>query len=543
LTLINLLEDFFVIFMSQKRRPMCGKSSPSMRLAAIKVKALTLASSMLLFLRPIFASWLSERFFGLVPHKDVSMLCETVLRRLAVAVCCALVGLNLCGVVAAEAAGAAEEQPVTFYKNVLPLLQKNCQSCHRPGEVAPMPLRTFEETRPYARAIKKAVLAKKMPPWFADETPGHFRNERRLTEAEIGTLVNWVDNGAMAGEPKDGPAPIAFVEGWNIKPDVILEMPRAHEVPASGTIDYTYYVLPTHFDHDVWVRAVEIRPGNRAVVHHIIASVRPPGSQSLKRAKPGEPFLPSASEQKELPSTSEYLATYLPGLEAQQFDAATPDTARLIPAGSDIVFEIHYVTNGRAGSDRSKIGFTVVDHAPKYIYYEFTAGNNAIEIPPGEPHYESRASLIINQPARLVWLFPHMHLRGTDFRYTAVYPSGKSEILLNVPKYDFGWQVGYQEAQPILLPKGTRIDCVAHYDNSSNNKSNPNPGVTVRYGQQSWDEMMNGWFAVVVDAKVKPGGIILWPSRIPGVDWLRSLIPVESSSRQTPGDLSAPWRR
>jgi hypothetical protein len=446
---------------------------------------------------------------------------------------------------AAMAVAATTNEPATFNRDVLPVLQKQCQSCHRPGEVAPMSLLTFQEARPWAKAIKAAVLAKKMPPWFADASHGHFQNERRLTDTEVKALVSWADNGAPEGNGKDKPAPVQWTQGWNIKPDVTLEMANAFDVPASGIIEYQYIVVPTHFEKDMWVTAAEVRPGNRAVMHHVIVYVRPPGSPYLKDAKPGIPFvpvsyerdangaavrrIPAPGQQQAAPQQAnpdaqrggggegaagiELLTAYAPGLQEQHFDSPIAGAAKFVPAGSDLVFQLHYTTNGKPASDKTKIGLELAKEPPKYRYLVSNAATQAFQIPPNDANYETHSTVTFNESAQLVWLMPHMHVRGKDFLYRAVYPTGESETLLNVPKYDFNWQLGYEEAKPILLPKGTRIECTAHHDNSANNPYNPNPNVTVKWGDQTWEEMMIGWFAVVVDAGVKPQNVILRQQR------------------------------
>jgi hypothetical protein len=436
----------------------------------------------------------------------------------------------------AIAAAATSSDPATFNKDVLPVLQKNCQSCHRPGEVAPMSFLTYQETRPWAKAMKAAVLSRKMPPWFADAQYGHFQNERRLAEAEIKALVSWADSGAPEGDAKDKPASLQFTEGWNIKPDLTVEMPAPFEVPASGIVEYQYIVVPTHFDKDVWVTAAEVRPGNRAVMHHVIIYVRPPGSAYLKDAKPGIPFVPVTPERdangaairrasQDRPRAGgggrgqaggsmagvELLTAYVPGLREQRFDSPVADAAKLVPAGSDLVFQLHYTTNGKPATDQTKVGLTLATKPPKYRFFTSNATQQQFEIPPNDPNYETQSMVTINEPAKLVWLLPHMHVRGKDFLYKVAYPSGETETLLSVPKYDFNWQIGYIEAQPIALPKGTRIECTAHHDNSVNNPANPNPNVSVRWGDQTWEEMMMGFFSLVVDANVQPQDVVIRP--------------------------------
>jgi hypothetical protein len=430
----------------------------------------------------------------------------------------------LCTAVAMAA--AVSSSPVTFNKDVLPILQNECQSCHRPGEVAPMSFLTFEDTRPWAKAIKSAVLTKKMPPWFADSRYGHFANERKLSADEINTLARWAETGATEGEAKDRPAPVAFVDGWNIgAPDKIYELPKAYTVPADGIIEYTYYVIPTGFTKDTWVSAAEVRPGNRAVVHHVIAFVRPPGSTWMKDAKPGEPFVPVVHQrdqngaairdtQRADPqrraagaerSGVENLVGYAPGLQPQRFDLG--GAAKLIPAGSDIVLQMHYTANGKSATDTTRIGLIFAKQPPARRFVTMNATNASFAIPPGDPSYEVHSQITLQDAAELVWLMPHMHLRGKDFEFRAVYPTGESETLLKVPKFDFNWQLAYEEAKPLTLPKGTRIECTAHFDNSSNNAANPNPKVEVRWGDQSWEEMMIGWFSVVIDAKADPAAL------------------------------------
>lgn len=440
----------------------------------------------------------------------------------------------------AAMAADVSSSPVTFNKDVLPILQNNCQSCHRPNQIAPMAFLTFQDVRPWAQAIKAAVLTKRMPPWFADPKYGHFSNERRLSDADIKTLVRWADSGASEGNPKDKPAPKEFSpEGWNIKPDVVFAMPKAYSVPAEGVVEYTYIVVPSGFTKDTWVTAAEILPGNRKVTHHVIAFVRPPGSQWLKDAKPGEPFVPvihkrdangagtgvdsrspdpqqqQRGRNSDLASGgNEFLVAYVPGIQPQMFDLSG-NSAKLIPAGSDIVFQMHYTPNGRPETDVTKVGLVLAKETPKFRYLTIGASTFQFKIPPNDPNYEVHSQVTFEQDAQLVWLQPHMHLRGKDFEYRLVYPTGETDTALKVPNYSFAWQLGYDEAKPLLLPKGTRMECTAHFDNSINNPDNPNPNVEVKWGDQSWEEMMIGWFGVIVDASSDPAKIVKRPPRQP----------------------------
>ena len=401
-------------------------------------------------------------------------------------------------VVASGATGS-----VTFSKDVAPILQKNCQGCHRPGEAAPMSLRTYQEARPWAKAMKQAVLAKKMPPWFADAQYGHFRNDRSLPQKDIDTLVSWVDAGAPEGDPKDLPQPLAFVDGWNIgQPDMVLEMPEPFQVPASGTIEYQYVVLPYKFTEDRWVQMAEVRPGNRAMVHHVIAYIRDGSSKWMRDKKPGELFVPEADANGNRPSLNgDLLSGFAPGLPPSILE---PGQGRLIKAGSDIVLQLHYTANGHAGEDRTKVGVIFCKQAPHERVMTLAASNSKFTIPPGDPNYQVDASFELGHDAKLSALLPHMHLRGKDFQYRLVYPSGETETILRVPHYDFGWQLWYQPVSDIVLPKGTQIAATAHFDNSVNNPHNPDSTKAVTWGDQSWEEMMIGFFDVTFPADLDP---------------------------------------
>jgi hypothetical protein len=298
---------------------------------------------------------------------------------------------------AAFAAGATTSgNQITFNRDVLPIVQKHCQECHRPDQIAPMPFLSYQETRPWAKAIKTAVLTGKMPPWFADPRYGHFSNVRQLTQGEIDTLAGWADKGAPEGDPNDKPSPRQFApEGWNIKPDVVFAMPRAYDIPATATVEYTFIVIPTHFTEDTWVTAAEVLPGNRALVHHEIAYVRPPKSTWLKDAKPGEPYVPtvykrdangfqvgveSGGKEKFDILRNEFLAVYVPGIQPQTF--VLGDSAKLIPAGSDIVLEVHYTPNGKPATDVTKVGLVLANHRPSHRYLTLSDSNVTFAIPP-----------------------------------------------------------------------------------------------------------------------------------------------------------------
>jgi hypothetical protein len=411
-------------------------------------------------------------------------------------------------------AQAATNPSPTFYKDVLPVLQKACQNCHRPGEAAPMAFLDYKTTRPWAKAIKAAVQVRKMPPWLADPHYSKFSNDRSLPEPDRMTLVAWADAGAPEGSPKEAPQPVAYVEGWNIgKPDVVYTMPTAFEVPASGTIEYQYLVIPTNLTEDKWIQLAEVRPGSRAVVHHVIVFIRPKGSKWMADAEPGVPFVPGKTARRRPAAEgnapvdpqegaiqllqSELLVGYAPGMPAQ---ICPPGAAKLLPAGADLVLQLHYTSTGKEATDRTSVGLTFAKQPPQRRELTLSAGNYLFSIPPGDPNYEVKAQITLRDDAEMINLMPHMHLRGRDFLYKVVYPTGETSTLLNIPKYDFNWQLVYVFEKPLVLPKGSRIECVAHFDNSLNNAYNPNPNATVHFGDQTWEEMMIGWFDVTIPA-------------------------------------------
>jgi hypothetical protein len=378
-----------------------------------------------------------------------------------------------------------------------------------------MSLITYKETRPWAKAIREAVATKRMPPWFADPHVGKFANDRSLSQADIDILVKWADSGAPEGNPKDAPAPRQFVTGWNIgNPEYSIEMPAEYTVPATGTIEYTYFVIPTGFPEDKWVSMAEIRPGNRKVVHHVIAFVREPGSKWLKDAKPGEAFVPKkgSGDGQNGGAGGEFLVGYAPGYPAEAYGQGM---AKRIKAGSDIVLQMHYTADGKEQADKTRVGFVFTKEPPKERLFTLAAGNTKFVIPPGAPDHKVESKITLQQDTTLISFLPHMHLRGKAFEYRAVYPTGETEELLRVPRYDFNWQLTYRPERPIVLPKGTTIECTAWFDNSANNKFNPDPKAEVRFGDQSWEEMMFGFFNVAFDPQINPRDLVQPPKKQP----------------------------
>lgn len=390
---------------------------------------------------------------------------------------------------------------VTFNKEVLPILQKNCQSCHRPGEIAPMSFLTYKDARPWAKAIKAAVVSRKMPPWFADPKYGHFANDRTLSDSTISTLVAWADNGALEGDARDTPPPVTFVDGWSFKPDMIIEMPKDIPLPATGTINYKSILVKVNFPEDLWVVAADLRPGNAAAVHHMRAIVRPPGSTWMKDAEPGVAYEGGDPEVGRQGEGTDLLGKFNPGLGGQDFSMF--DSAKFVPKGSDIVFSMHYTATGKATTDRSKLGLVFAKKAPKLKYYVSdgpTASNLAI--PAGDGNAEVVSEMTAQTDTQLVYLQPHMHLRGKDYEVRLISPSGEARTIFKA-KWDFNWQLGFDLEKPLPIAKGTRIVGIAHFDNSANNKYNPDPAKLVVWGPQNWEEMQNCFMGFLVDPNLK----------------------------------------
>lgn len=398
---------------------------------------------------------------------------------------------------------APNPKPV-FYKDVLPILQQRCQQCHRPGEIGPMPLLTWQQARPWAKAIREAVLTRKMPPWFADPRFGHFANDRRLSKTEIDIIASWADHGAPEGDPKDGPPPRIWQEGWNIgQPDKVLEMAHDFDVAATGAIEYQYIILPTGFTEDKWVQKVEVRPSARDAVHHAVVYIRPAGSDWLKGRPLNTPFsFDSGPDHRTNPmafTKNDILLVYTPG---NGMDAWPEGMAKKIPAGADIVLQMHYTANGKAKKDRTKIGIIFANGRPAKAVYTLQLNNDRFAIPPGDSDYKVEAAGTLPNDALLLSLFPHMHLRGKGFEYMLAAPNGRVNMLLKIDNYDFHWQLNYKLAEPMPLAAGTRLIADGYFDNSVNNPLNPDPTAEVRYGEQSWEEMMIGFFDVAVDARL-----------------------------------------
>ena len=394
----------------------------------------------------------------------------------------------------------------TFYKDVLPILQNRCQECHRSGEIGPMALITYKETRPWAKSIREVIRTKKMPPWFADPAHGRFSNDRSLTQKEIDTLVAWADAGAPEGDKKHAPALRAWQAGWQIPaPDMILTKPNAFDVPANGKIDYQYIVIPTELTEDKWVQVVEARPSARSVVHHVVVYVREPSSKWLRgEAEPGVPFVPPRTTPEGRQrgdiggAGSDILTIYTPGNIPDTF---APGQAKLIKAGSDLVFQMHYTANNKsAASDKTSVGILFAKEPPKERVLTVALSNDKFVIPPGDGNYRVPAKATLPNGGALLSFFPHMHVRGKAFEYKLTQPDSDEEVLLNVPNYNFNWQLTYRLEKPLEIKPGAEMAMAGWFDNSPNNPHNPDPKSEVRWGEQSWEEMMIGFFDVAVPA-------------------------------------------
>ena len=366
---------------------------------------------------------------------------------------------------------------ITYTKHIAPIFNARCVSCHREQEVAPFTLTSYQDIQGWEETILEVIADNRMPPWSANPDHGKFSNDARLSNEEKRLIETWVDNGMPEGNKADLPEPPTFTLGWRIpKPDQVIKMRnRPFKVPAEGIVDYKRFVIDPGWNEDKYVYAAEARPDNRSVVHHILVYVIPPGA-----------------DRADLRRT---LVGYAPGsLPVHLKDGV----AMHVPGGSKLLFEMHYTPNGYEQTDQSYAGFCFMDKADvKKELKGQIAANHRLQIPPGDANYSISADYVSRRDEMLIDMTPHMHLRGKAFRYVAFFPDGREEVLLDVPNYDFNWQLKYILDQPKRLPRGTRIKCSAVYDNSENNLSNPDPSKTVYWGDQSWDEMMIGFMSTI----------------------------------------------
>lgn len=407
----------------------------------------------------------------------------------------------------------------TYHGDVKRILDARCVGCHREGEIAPMKFTSYAEVKPWAKAIRQAVLRKSMPPWHADPARSiAFHNDRSLAAHEIARITEWVDGGAAegkAGARSDArPAP----ETVTRKPDFIARIPGI-PIPATGTIEYTFLVTPTNFDRDMWISSAEWRIEQRSVVHHINAFIRPKGSSYVHDAPPGQPFVASVQsrrakrdDEREV-DRRELLLGYEPGYRPMPWGEGR---AKLLPKGADIVFEIHYTASGKAVTDHSELALYFATQPPKERVFTISPADAAFAIPPGASEHTSSTGAVTRGDVTLLSMQPHMHLRGKTYSISVRYPDGRSESLIDVPRYDFRWQTTYFLREPRLLPKNTELQCVAQFDNSPNNRANPDPAAVVRWGDQSWEEMNICFMEVTFPASGDPDVVTLLGTTRPG---------------------------
>ena len=378
----------------------------------------------------------------------------------------------------------AADAPVTFTKDVAPILYKSCVECHRPTMFAPMSLLTYDEARPYARSIKQRVVSRIMPPWGADPAHGEFKNDPRLSQAEIDTIAAWVDGGAAKGNDADLPKAPQFADGWTIgKPDAVFTMEAEYDIPATGVIPYQYLRVPTHLTEDKWIQAIEIRPSANAQVHHVLAYTQPAGQPINQGGALGPTNIGGVTPNK-------------PGITFE------PGVARLLRGNSDLIMQMHYTTNGKPAKDRTRIGVIYAKQPPTKLQAGGMVLQPRFVIPAYDGNAEVKGTTTLQRDTVMTSLTPHMHVRGKDMTYIAHYPDGTDEVLLSVPRYDFNWQISYELKTPKVLPKGTIVEVIAHYDNSAANKFNPDPSKDVKWGDQTFEEMMIGFWSTVVPVPV-----------------------------------------
>jgi thiol-disulfide isomerase/thioredoxin len=383
-------------------------------------------------------------------------------------------------------AAAEPSVDATYHHRISRILQNNCLECHRSGGLAPFSLETFEHVKDYAGMIRSVVERRVMPPWFAaphdpdddqdtqEPAGARWANDRSLSEADRTDLLAWIAAGLPVGNPEDAPLPRQFPADWMIgTPDLVVQIPEPVSIKATGRMPYQHVRVETDFAEDRWVQAIEIRPTDRAVVHHVLVFVQQRGQS-----------------RPEIDERSGFFAAYVPGNSHQRYPQGF---AKKLPAGASLIFQLHYTPNGTATSDQTRLGVVFADQPPQHVVRNVGIANVKLSIPPHADHHAQHAALNVPADARLLALMPHMHLRGKAFRYDLVLPGGQRRRLLDVPRYDFNWQLEYRLAEPLNVPRGSRIEVIGWYDNSAANPANPDPSQTVRWGPQTEDEMLLGY--------------------------------------------------
>jgi peroxiredoxin len=364
---------------------------------------------------------------------------------------------------------------VTYSNQIARILKNRCVECHHEGQIAPFSLTCYDEVVGWAEMMKEVVHERRMPPWFAAPEHGQFKNDPSLSQEEIQLIDRWVNSGCPKGDTSDLPPPTEFAEGWGItEPDQIFYMrDEPYTVPAEGVVSYKHFVVDPGFTEDHWIKQAEVKAGNPAVVHHVIVFIQQQGSLDF-----GDPQM-----------------AFAPGMTPRRLEKGA---AIRVPARSKLVFQCHYTPNGKEQDDRSYVGFVYAK--PDEVTHEVmgaSCGSMSLKIPPFDANHLVTAQHKFRRDTVLLGLNPHMHLRGKSFRYELELPDGSRETLLDVPKYDFNWQLWYMLKEPKQIPKGSKMICTAYFDNSADNPANPNPSRTVNWGEQTWDEMMFGFYSTI----------------------------------------------
>lgn len=383
-----------------------------------------------------------------------------------------------CAIDVPQKSATSDASKLTYHEHIAPLVQKHCQDCHHDEGQAPFELLSYRDVAGRAETVAEVIRQGRMPPSFAAKEHGHFTNDRRMSDKDRQTMLAWLAGARLEGDATKAPPPREFTKTkWAIgEPDLVITSVRKHNVPATGYVPYTYDVLPYIFMNDTWVQKVEILPSNKRVVHHCNM-----GAIHLGKIAGGE----------RIDGESAFITGYVPGGEPMVLDN---HVGLMIPKGSMLVLQIHYVTTGEETSDQISVGITYAKERIDKRARHFQCSTSRFEIPPGAPHHPVKASRVFDCNATGVGMFVHMHLRGKDMTYRALYPDGEKETLLSVPNYNFDWQMAYRwEVGKVKFPKGTRVECTAHYDNSAFNPFNPDAKKAVRHGQQTFEEMMFGF--------------------------------------------------
>lgn len=399
------------------------------------------------------------------------------------------------------AAGEKASTP-TFAKDVSRIVQKNCENCHRPGQIGPFALTNYEQVKAFATEIKRATQARKMPPWSAVPGHGDFKNERRLTDAEIATIAAWADAGAPLGKKKDLPPALQHSDDWALgKPDLVFTPTQSFELGGSGVDEYRCFVVPSGLEENRFIKAMEVRPGNRKIVHHVRVF-----ADNTGKARQMDEADPKAGFDCSLNMTAPFKRIGIGGWAPGMFPEPLPnDIGVFFPKGSDVVMEVHYHRNGLKETDQSTLGVYLHPHTPKNIQKSMIAANLGIRIPPGAERHEERARMTVPKDVLANSVMPHMHLLGVEMRVTATFPDGRIEDLIWAKPYDFNWQTSYRFKTPRRLPKGTRIDVTAYYNNSETNPKNPSkPLKEVRWGEGTTEEMLVAFIGYIDDPGPAP---------------------------------------